>query len=162
MIASFITALYLLGIINAKSATTSLVVAGVLLIIAELGVVSFGLLFFNGLIALYAAAMMFTGTDVIFGVNVGWPVLFGIATVEILIIVGVVCVHMWLKGQKTTTGVEAMIGSIATVVDWDGTKGNVRFEGELWKAKSDVEMNLDADDEVKISAVNNMFLKITA
>lgn len=162
MIASFITALYLLGIINAKSATTSLVVAGVLLIIAELGIVSFGLLFFNGLIALYAAAMMFTGTDVIFGVNVGWPVLFGIAAVEILVIVGVISVHMWLKGQKTTTGVEAMIGATATVIDWDGTKGNVRFEGEIWKAKSDVEIDLNTDEEVKISAVNKMYLTISA
>ncbi len=162
MIASLITGLFLLGFITKQSAITSLIVAGVLLIIAELAIVSFGLLAFNGIIALYAAVTLFTGTDVIFGINVGWPVLFGIALVEIVIIVSIFVVHMWLRGQKTTTGTEAMIGSKATIITWDGKKGTVRYEGEIWKASAETEIDLNIDEEATITSVEKMSLTISA
>ena len=46
MIASLIIALHLLGYITLSSAISSLYIAGSLLIIAELGVVSFGIIAF--------------------------------------------------------------------------------------------------------------------
>ena len=162
MIASLITALHLLGFISLDSAITSLYVAGILLIIAELGVVSFGLIAFNGIIALYAGYALHTGNDLLFGISVGWPVLFGIAFVEFAIIGAVITVHMWLRKQKTTTGTEAMVGSTAVILDWNGKKGNVRFEGEIWKAKSSQEMDFNPDDEVTVEAVNKLDLTITA
>lgn len=162
MIASLITALHLVGFISLDSAITSLYVAGILLIIAELGVVSFGLIAFNGIIALYAGYALHTGNDLLFGVAVGWPVLFGIAFVECAIIASVITVHMWLRKQRATTGTEAMIGSKATILDWNGKKGNVRFEGEIWKAHSDKEMDFNPDDKVTVHAVNKLDLTIGA
>ena len=162
MIASLITALHLLGFINLESAITSLYIAGVLLIIAELGVVSFGLIAFNGLIALYAGYALHSGNDLLFGITVGWPVLFGIAFVELSIVASVAAVHIWLRKQRTTTGTEAMLGAKAVILDWNGKKGNVRFEGEIWKAKSPQEMDLNPDDEVTVSAINKLDLTITA
>lgn len=162
MIASFITALYLMGFITVESATTSLYIAGILLLVAEIGIVSFGMLAFNGIIALYAAFALQRGSDLIFGMPVGWGALFGIACVEIIILATIIFVYMWLRRQKTTTGTEAMIGAQATVIDWDGTKGNVRFEGELWQAQSNAEMDISANETVTIEAVNKMNLTITA
>ena len=162
MIASLITALHLLGFIAKESAVASLCVAAVLLIIAELGIVSFGLLAFNGLIAFYAAYALHTGNDLLFGITVGWPVLFGIAFVECAIIASVITVYVWLRKQKTTTGTEAMIGSKATILEWNGKKGNVRFEGEIWKAQSDKEMDFNPDDKVTVHAVNKLDLTIGA
>lgn len=162
MIASLITALYLMGVIDIQSATTSLYVAGIMLLVAEIAVVSFGLLAFNGLIALYAAFTLQRGTDIVFGISIGWATLFGIAFVEIFIIAAVVSIHIWLRKIKTTTGVEAMIGATATVLTWDGRKGTVRIEGEIWQATSDQEMDFNAEDEVKIKSVGKMKLIVTA
>ncbi len=162
MIASLIILLYLAGIIPLSSAIPSLYIAGALLLIAEIGVVSFGLLALNGLIAIYAGYTLQAGTDLVFGIPIGWEVLFGIAFVEVLIIAVVITVHMWLRSQKTTTGIEGMINQPATVLDWSGTKGKVRFEGEIWEAHSAAEMDLTKDDTVKIESVGKKQLTITA
>lgn len=162
MIASLIILLHLSGIIPLGSAITSLYIAGALLLIAEIGIVSFGLLALNGIIALYAGYTLQVGSDLVFGIPIGWQVLFGIAFVEVFIIGVVVAVHMWLRSQKTTTGIEGMIGQKATILDWNGQKGNVRFEGEIWNASSTAEMDLSKDDEVTIHSVGRNQLTITA
>ena len=58
------------------------------------------------------------GSDLIFGIPVGWDVLFGIAMVELFMIFAVIAVHLWLRSHKTSTGVESMIGDKAVVKDW--------------------------------------------
>ncbi len=162
MIASFIIILQLLGFVSLSSAITSLYIAGILLIIAEVAVVSFGLIALNGVIALYAAYAMQSGSDLIFGIPIGWSVLFGIAFVEISIIASVVAVYMWIRKQKTTTGTEGMIGQSAQIIEWNKKSGSVRFEGEIWKAKSDKELELKPNDSVNIDSVNKLNLTITA
>lgn len=161
MIASLIIALHLMGVITIESATTSLYVAGALLIIAEIGIVSFGLLFINGALAIYAGYALHMGRDLIFGIPIGWSVLFGIAFIEISVISIVIIVHLRLKNMKQVTGTESMIGEQATIIDWDGTQGSVRYEGEIWKAKSSTDINLNPDDAVTVSAVNKLDLTIT-
>lgn len=161
MIASLIIALHLMGVITIESATTSLYVAGALLIIAEIGIVSFGLLFMNGVLAIYAGYAFQTGQDLIFGIPIGWSVLFGIAFIEISVIAIVVIVHMRLRNMKQITGTQSMIGAQATIMEWDGTRGSVRYEGEIWKAKSNTDINLNPDDAVTISAVKKLDLTIT-
>ena len=162
MIASLIVALHLFGYVTLGSAITSLYIAGVLLIIAELGVVSFGLVAFNGLLALYAGYALQTGQDLVFGVAVGWNTLFGIALVEIFIIAVVIMVYRWIRNIRNTTGTEAMIGQKATVIDWDSKEGSVRFEGEIWTARAKSAIDLKADDIVTIEAVNKLNLTVTA
>lgn len=161
MIASLIIALHLMGVITIESATTSLYVAGALLIIAEIGIVSFGLLFMNGVLAIYAGYALQVGRDLIFGIPIGWSVLFGIAFIEFSVISIVVIVHLRLRNMKQITGTESMIGEQATILEWDGTRGAVRYEGEIWKAKSNVDVNLNPDDTVTISAVKKLNLTIT-
>ncbi|PCI56915.1 MAG: hypothetical protein COB36_01185 [Alphaproteobacteria bacterium] len=161
MIASLIIALHLMGVITIESATTSLYVAGALLIIAELGIISFGLLFINGVLAIYAGYALQVGQDLIFGIPVGWSVLFGIAFIEISVISIVVIVHLRLRNMKQVTGTESMIGEQASILEWNGTRGSVRYEGEIWKAKSNTDINLNPDDTVTISAIKKLNLTIT-
>ena len=158
MIASLIIALHLLGFVTLTSAITSLYITGCLLIIAEFAVVSFGVIAFNGLLALYAGYSLQVGHDLIFGVPVGWDVLFGIAFVELFMLMSVIAIHVWLRKIKTSTGTEAMIGQKATIAEWDGQKGSVHFEGENWKASSKHEMDLNAGDDVVIESINKLEL----
>lgn len=162
MIASIVLFIHFLGFMSVENTVACLYVTAALLIVAEIGVVSFGLLAINGLLAFYAAYTLQTGAELLFGLTPGWPFLFGVAFVELIIIVAVVSVHIWIRKQKTTTGTEGMIGQTAVILDWMGTKGRVRFEGEIWNAKSAHEMELSPDDEVQVSSVNKLDLTITA
>ena len=161
MIASLIVLLYLTGTISQSSAITSLYIAGILLIIAEVGIVSMGMIALNGLIALYAAYTLQSGNDMIFGMTVGWPVLFGIALVEAIIIVTIIAVHIRLRKTKSASGTESMIGDKATVIEWGGTKGSVRYDGEIWKAHSEAELSVEPNDQVTIEDVNKLDLTVT-
>ncbi|MGH1404524.1 MAG: NfeD family protein [Alphaproteobacteria bacterium] len=162
MIASLIIALHLLGFISLESAVTSLYVAGTLLIIAELGVISFGLITINALIALYAGYALQNGGDFIFDVAIGWPILFGIAFVEFALIATIISIFLWLKNKKISTGIDSMIGAKATVTEWDETKGTIRFEGEIWSAYSDQNMDLTPEDMITIESVEKLRIKVTA
>lgn len=162
MIATLILLLFMGGFITQSSAVTSLYIAAALLIIAELGVASFGLITLNALIALYAAYTLQTGSDIFFGVSLGWGILFSIAFIEITIIGIVVTLYRWLKNKKATTGVESMVGDTATLIDWNGKNGNVRYEGEIWKAHSEKLYDLHPDEKVKIESVHKLHLTISA
>ena len=132
-----------------------------MLLIAEIAVVSFGLLFLNGALALYAAFALHMQHKTMLGLDMGWPVLFGIAFVELFVLATVISIYVWLRRQKTTTGTEGMIGATATIIKWNGNKGSVRYEGEIWKAKSENEMDITPDSEVKIDQVQKMHLIIS-
>ncbi len=161
MIASLIVLLYLAGAISTSSAITSLYVAGALLIIAELGIVSFGMIAFNGLIALYAAYTLQSGSDMLFGFSVGWTILFGIALVESFIIASVITVHTRLHKIKAASGTESMIGDNAVVLEWNGLEGNVRYDGEIWKARSKGELAVTPNDTVIVNEVNKLTLTVS-
>lgn len=163
MIASLIVLLHLTGIIAQSNAVTSLYIAGIIMIIAEIGIISFGMIAFNGLIALYAGYTIQSGNDMILGIDIGWPVLFGIALVETLIIVTVIAVHIRLRNIKASTGPQSMIGNKASIIEWDNTsnQGSLRYDGEIWKAVSEEKLNLNPGDQVAIKKVSKLKLTIT-
>lgn len=162
MIASLVLLLHFLGYMSVENAYMSLYFAAALLFIAEIGVVSFGLLSVNAILAFYAAYSLHMGHTTILGLSVGWPLFFGIVFVEILIIVCFIFVFLKLRGIKTTTGTENMIGEKATVLNWDGQKGKVRFEGEDWQANANTDLDLNEGDKVTIESVYKLELTITA
>lgn len=160
MIASIITALYLLGIMTAANASNFLFISGVMLIIAEIALATFWIVGFNGLLALYVGYVIRTGDQSIFGFPIDWGVLFGIAFIELAVIAGSIIVILKFRRQKITTGVESMIGHQAKVVSWNGMKGQVTVQGELWQAQSAQPMDLNAGDEVIINMVDGLIVKI--
>ncbi len=162
MIASIVLALYFSGIISLGNAIVFLYVTGIMLIVAEVAVVSFGILAFNGLIALFAAYSLQVDYVILFGIPVDWHVLFGVAFVEFACILVGIAVYMHIRKIKSTTGVEGMIGSQATVLAWSGKKGQVRIEGEIWKAYSAHRLDLTPNDEVTIEAVDKLKLVVRA
>ena len=161
MIASLILLTHFLGLITLESAYTTLFIAGIVLIIAEIGIVSFGLLAINGLLALYASYTLYA-QEAALEFSAEWPLFFGVVFTETLLIITFIIVMTRLRRIKNTTGTESMIGQKATVINWDGKKGSVRYEGEIWKAKSETEMDFNENDEATILSINKLDLTITA
>lgn len=162
MIASLITGFYLLDFVRAGEASTFLYIYGALLLIAEIGVVSFGLLALNGALAIYVGYIIQTGNNTIFGVDLNWPFVFGVAFVELTAIAVCAMVLIRHRRQKLTTGTESMIGHKAVVLEWQGMHGSVLIQGETWKAYSEKALELNKNSEVIVDAVEGLKVKISA
>lgn len=160
MIASIITALYLLGYMTAANAANFLFITGALLIVAEIALGTFWLVGFNGVLALLIGYAIQTGDTSLFGVQVGWGALFGIAFVEFVLLAASTAVILRYRRHKVSTGTESMIGQRATITEWNGNKGQVSINGELWKAKSDSIMDIGNGEEVTITAIEGLILKV--
>lgn len=160
MSASIILALHFMDIIAQADAVKLLYIAGVILLISELAVVSMGLFAFNGLLAIYAAYSLQTGQMLLLGIPMDWNIVFGISAIEFILLFAGIYVWRKLKSQRTETGAEGMIGKTARVVRWSGASGIVNFEGENWKAEAERDMELRPDDKLTIAAVKNMTLRV--
>lgn len=161
MIISIVLALYLLGYASAKSAAVFLFICGGLMIASEF-IFASGFVAFSGVMALYIAFALEYGQSRVFNVPIGWSIFFGIALVEFLTIAGVSWVVMRNRKRKSIVGHDSMIGHPAEVVDWAGTSGRVRLQGEVWKAVSATPLHLKKDDKVTIESIDNLVLKINA
>jgi membrane-bound serine protease (ClpP class) len=161
MINSIILALYLLGLISAKSAAVFLAICGIGLIGSEFLFPS-GVVAFSGLLALYIAYSLQYGQDHVFGAPIGWSVFFGIAFVEAMIAGAFAFLFLRNRDRKAISGAEGMIGHAGEVVEWHGNSGRVRVQGEIWKAVSQTPVNLKKDDKITVESVDNLVLKIQA
>lgn len=161
MIASLITALYLLGLVSAQKAYVFLYLCGAMLIICEVAFTVMGILAFNGVLALYVGYVIQTQQNTIFGLPVDWSLLFGLAFIEAALLIACFFIVLRTHKMKVSTGTEAMIGHKAEIVEWHGTKGAVRIQGENWKAWSEKELKLSRGDEVSIASVDGLKVKIS-
>jgi membrane-bound serine protease (ClpP class) len=160
MIISLILALYLTGVVGAYTAYSFLYVCGLLLLIGELVAGGHGLIALNGLIAFFVGYAIQTGDNMLFGVPIDWSVLFGVAFVEVIVLIISVYVFIRLRRLKTSTGAEAMIGKTATVIRWKDDTGIVLIEGETWKAKSARPLQLEIGEEITVEAIEGLTLRI--
>ncbi|MCD8520181.1 MAG: hypothetical protein LRY36_01330 [Alphaproteobacteria bacterium] len=159
MIATLILFLHLLGYIPADEAINFLYICGALLLIGEIFVTSMGMLAVNGAIALFIAYALQTGDHSVLGLTIDWSFLFGVAALEIILLVIAVMIYLHYRKKKVTTGTESMVGDSAEVIEWKDGKGRVTAQGEPWKAVGDEP--LKKGDRVKILAVEGLVLKVT-
>ena len=64
------------------------------------------------------------------------------------------------RRQKITTGTESMVGQRAQIIEWNGTKGQVSIQGELWQAQSAQPLDIAAGEQVTVIAVEGLVLKV--
>jgi membrane-bound serine protease (ClpP class) len=134
---SLILALFAFQILDVNWAGLALIGLGVVMIIAEFFVASFGALGLGGLIAFVVGSIILLDSDVP-GLDIAWPLIAAVATAGGLVFVGM----GWLLGRSVrrpvATGLQSMIGATAEVQsDFSGT-GRVYYGGELWNAHAPV------------------------
>lgn len=162
MIASLILLLHYAGGLSLESAIACLYLTGVLLFVAEVLIVSMGILSLNGLLALYAGFALQTGQIMFLDHQIGIGVVFAISFVELCIVV--IGFYLWkrYKNKVPSAGTDAMIGQKAVVLEWENDNGKISYEGETWKAKSDRPMDLRAQEKVTIDRIEKLTLIVRA
>jgi membrane-bound serine protease (ClpP class) len=148
-------ALFAFQILSVNYAGLALVVVGTAMIIAEFFFPTYGSLGVGGLIAFIVGSLILFDTDVP-GMNVGRPLIAALATVGGLMIAGIVYLATRSMQRPVVTGTQGMIGASAEVVaDFSG-KGQVRYGGELWTARS--RGALRAGEQARIVKVEGLTL----
>jgi membrane-bound serine protease (ClpP class) len=135
---SLLLALYAFSVLPVNLAGLGLILFAILLFVAEIKVVSHGLLSLGGAIALVAGSLLlFSGK----GDAAGYRVDLGIIVPGLVLALGIVGLLTWktlqLRLAPPRTGLEAMVGEPGRVVDGfgpAGISGRVHVAGEYWEA----------------------------
>jgi membrane-bound serine protease (ClpP class) len=135
---SLLLALYAFSVLPINLAGLALILFAILLFVAEIKVASHGLLALGGAIALVAGSLLlFAGGEEGGGYRVDLSIVVPglIATLAIVGILGWKTAR--LRGTPARTGISAMVGEAARVVEGfaaPGASGRVQVFGEYWDA----------------------------
>ena len=153
---SLILALYSMQTLPVNYAGFLLILLGIILFIAELNVMSYGLLSVGGTICFLLGSVMLIDSDDP-AMQISRAVLYPTVAFSTLVSVGTVYLTIKSKRTKAVSGMEGMIGQRAKVKQTLDPEGKVLIHGETWNAIC--ESQVDEGEMVIIQAIDG--LKVT-
>jgi membrane-bound serine protease (ClpP class) len=152
-----ILSFFALQILSVNFAGVLLILFAVILFIAEIKVISHGILTVGGIISLVLGSLMlYDYPDA--SIRVSFEVLVPTIIVISLFFVSVISLAVRAQKQKPTTGSEGMIGMTGMTVTPIQASGTVMVQGEYWNAVS--KSFIEKDKRVKIISVNGLVLEV--
>jgi len=128
-------ALYAFQTLPVSYAALALIVLGLLLLIAEIKVISYGLLTLGGVVCLtLGSLMLFESPDANLQVSLR-VIVPGVATIAAIILL-VVQRALKAQVQPVTTGAQGLVGNVGIASTDLNPSGQVFVHGELWEASS--------------------------
>ena len=150
-------AAYALQVLPVNYAGLALIIVGIVLIVAEALVPSFGALGIGGIAAfIFGAIMMFDSDIPGFGISVTFVV--GLAVVAGLFLLWLVSYLVRLRRRGAVSGRGSIIGGSATAMQSFTGEGKVWLEGEAWAAVSKVPV--EKDQEVVVRSMDGLTLEV--
>jgi len=157
---SLILAFYSLHTLPVNYAGLALIIFAVILFIAEIKLVSHGLLSIGGVISLVLGSIMLIDTESTLEViEISWQVI--LVTVILTAAFFIFAIGFGIKAQsrKPTTGIEGIIGEIGETISNLEPEGQIRVHGELWNAES-LDGSISKGTKVKVTQVSNLKLMV--
>lgn len=152
-------ALYAFQLLPINYAGLGLILLGIIFIIAEAFVPSFGTLGFGGIIAFIVGSILLFDTH-LSAYQLAWPVIVGAALVNLAFFSIVINLALRAKQRKVVTGQEDMIGregELLSHTDKDGV-ALAKIHGELWTVQSS-EL-LRKGQKVKVHHITGLCLSV--
>jgi membrane-bound serine protease (ClpP class) len=154
-----ILALFAFHSLPTNYAGVALILVGVVMLILEVKVTSFGALTIGGVTA------MVLGSMILFDAPGDWAKLsLGVVVPTVIVTAGffVLCVWLVVRSQRrrVVTGPEALVGETGRAVDElvPGVPGKVVFHGEVWNATSDEPV--EKGGKVEVLAVEGRLARV--
>lgn len=152
-----LVALYAFQLLPVNYVGMALIFLGVALIIAEAFEPSFGVLGLGGLASFVMGSVILMDTDSP-GYGIDLSVIITFSFVSVLILGAIVWLAFKATRYKVVSGLEALIGSEAIVLEDFDHKGLVMVHGEHWQAVTDAP--LKKDQVVKVTELKNLTLSV--
>ena len=154
---SLILAFFALQTLPVNYAGVLLILFGIILFIAEIKVISHGLLTVGGIISLVLGSLLlFESPDP--ALRVSWSVMIPTLTVISLFFAGIIALVMKAQMRTRRTGKEGMVGEEGTAVTDIHETGKVFIKGGYWDALSDA--HVEKGRKVRIVKVEGLKIKV--
>ena len=157
---SLILAFYSLHTLPINYAGLGLIIFAVILFIAEIKVVSHGILTIGGMISLILGSIMLIDTESTLEViKISWQVILVIVIFTSAFFIFAIGFGIKAQSRKPTTGIEGIIGEIGETISNLEPEGQIRVHGELWNAES-LDGAINKGTKVKVTQVSNLKLTV--
>jgi len=154
---SLIMAFFALQTLPVNYAGVLLIILAVILFVAEIKVVSHGILTIGGIISLILGSLiLYESPDPALRVSLG--VLIPSISVISLFFIGVITLALKAQLRKPATGKEGMIGKEGFAVTAVHRDGKVLIDGEYWNATS--ALNIEEGKKIRVLSVEGLSLVI--
>jgi membrane-bound serine protease (ClpP class) len=151
-------AFYSFQTLSASYAGVLLIAVGMIFLLLEIKVTSYGLLALGGIAAtLLGVLMLFQ--ESLGGLGVSWTVILTSLGGLALLVFGVSALVMRAYGRKVETGEEGLIGKEGEALTRLDPEGDVRVLGEIWKAEA-AGKPVKKGETVVVVSVDGMRLKV--
>jgi membrane-bound serine protease (ClpP class) len=152
-----ILAFYALQMLPVNYAGLALIFFGIILFIAEIKVVSHGLLAVGGVISLLLGSIMLFHTPTEY-MRISMSVIIPAVLVSAAFFIFAVTKAINARLKKPTTGMEGLIGEVGIASTPVSPEGKVSIHGEFWNVVS--EQNIEKGAKVQVIGVANLRLKV--
>ena len=135
----------------------ALMILGIVLMISEAFIPSFGALGLGGIVAFVIGSVMLIDTDVP-GYGIPWALIVPVAVASGLFSFFVVGMAIKARGRPVVTGAEEMIGATGHILEDMQHEGWARLHGEQWQVRSKVP--LQRGRTVRVCARHDLILDV--
>ena len=154
---SLLLALFAFQVLPVNYAGLALIILGVILMVSEFLVPSFGALGMGGIAAFVFGSVILIDADVPgFGVSV--PLIFSIALTGALTLLGIVWLAAKSRNRPVVSGVEEMMGASGEALQAFKTRGQVWVHNERWGART--ESPIKKGQAIKVTKIDGLTLHV--
>ena len=150
-------AMFALQVMPINYVGLALIILGIVLMISEAFMPSFGALGVGGLIAFVIGSVMLIDTDVP-GYGIPWALIVPVAVASGLFSFFVVGMAVKARARPVVTGAEQMIGAPGEILEDMEHEGWAHVHGEQWRVRSKVP--LKRGDRVRVRARHDLTLDV--
>lgn len=150
-------ALFALQVMPISYAGLALMILGIVMMISEAFIPSFGALGIGGLIAFVIGSVMLIDTDLP-GYGIPWALIVPVAGVSALFSFFVAGMAIKARKRPVVTGAEELIGAAGEILDDMEHEGWARIHSEQWRVRSSVP--LKRGSRVRVLARHDLILDV--
>jgi membrane-bound serine protease (ClpP class) len=154
---ALILALYAFQQLPINYAGVLLILLAIVMFIAEIKVISHGVLTMGGIAAMILGSMMLINTPAPY-MRISLGAIIGTAIATAAFFLFVVGAGVRALRSKTTTGVEGLVGEIGVVRTRLAPRGQVFLRGELWSAEGEGEV--EVGESVRVTGMDGLTLRV--
>jgi len=154
---SLVLALYAMQTLPINYAGLLLIILGVVLLIAEVNVMSYGLLAMSGAISIFLGSIMLIDSDDP-AMQISKMILYPTLGMTFLFSIGSIYLAKKAHQLVTTTGMEGLLGEVGVVKETLNLEGRVLIHGEMWKAESDTVISVG--EKVSVEVVKGLKIQV--
>jgi membrane-bound serine protease (ClpP class) len=157
---SLILAFYSLHTLPVNYAGLALIFFAIILFIAEIKVVSHGLLSVGGVISLLLGSMMLIRSEsALEFIEISWSLILSTVALTVVFFLFVIGLGIKAQRRKPTTGAEGMVGQVGETLTVLNPTGQVRVHGEIWTAES-VTRKIGKGEQVRVVEVKGLTVRV--